>query len=219
MPDILSRDQLAGRVRTVAAELGLDGGWLVGGAVRDLLLERPVLDWDVLVEGDPGAAARALANRAGGAPFPLSERHGAWRVCSAPAPSTSPASPAPSTRTCGGATSRSTRWPRGSTTARSPTPPAASPTSPRASCAPVSDRIFRDDPLRLLRLPRIAAELELEVSEEAASLAARDAQSASRGRRGAPARRAAAASSPCATPPTPSSWPTVWACCRWCCRR
>jgi putative nucleotidyltransferase with HDIG domain len=40
---------------------------------------------------------------------------------------------------------------------------------------PVSDHVFADDPLRLLRLPRIAAELELDVSEEAASLAARDA--------------------------------------------
>ena len=36
-------------------------GWIVGGAVRDHLLDRPVDDWDVLVAGDPGAAARAHA--------------------------------------------------------------------------------------------------------------------------------------------------------------
>src|SRR5205807_1957333 len=54
-------------------------GWLVGGAVRDELLGRPVVDLDVAY-GDPKRAARAFARAAGGAPFPLPERHGAWRV-------------------------------------------------------------------------------------------------------------------------------------------
>ena len=53
--------------------------WVVGGAVRDELLGRPVVDLDVACR-EPERAARALAARAGGAPFPLSERHGAWRV-------------------------------------------------------------------------------------------------------------------------------------------
>jgi tRNA nucleotidyltransferase/poly(A) polymerase len=53
--------------------------WVVGGAVRDHALERPVLDLDVAV-ADPERAARAFSRRSGGAPFPLSERHGAWRV-------------------------------------------------------------------------------------------------------------------------------------------
>jgi poly(A) polymerase-like protein len=53
--------------------------WLVGGAVRDALLGRPVIDVDVACR-DPKAAARRYACGAGGAPFPLSERHGAWRV-------------------------------------------------------------------------------------------------------------------------------------------
>jgi hypothetical protein len=53
--------------------------WVVGGAVRDELLERPVLDLDIACR-DPQAAARAYARGSGGAPFPLSERHGAWRV-------------------------------------------------------------------------------------------------------------------------------------------
>jgi tRNA nucleotidyltransferase/poly(A) polymerase len=64
----LAREVLAGRE-----------AWLVGGAVRDALLGRPVLDVDVAC-ADPKAAAREYARRAGGAPFPLSERHGAWRV-------------------------------------------------------------------------------------------------------------------------------------------
>src|SRR5690348_9319888 len=53
--------------------------WIVGGAVRDELLGRPVLDLDVACR-EPERAARAYARRARGAPFPLSDRHGAWRV-------------------------------------------------------------------------------------------------------------------------------------------
>jgi hypothetical protein len=53
--------------------------WVVGGAVRDELLGREVVDLDIACN-DPQAAARAYAKRSGGAPFPLSERHGAWRV-------------------------------------------------------------------------------------------------------------------------------------------
>ena len=53
--------------------------WIVGGAVRDALLLRPVLDIDVAC-ADPRAAAHRFARRFGGAAFPLSERHGAWRV-------------------------------------------------------------------------------------------------------------------------------------------
>ena len=53
--------------------------WLVGGAVRDDLLGRPVVDVDVVCR-DPERAARAYAQRSEGAPFPLSTEHGAWRV-------------------------------------------------------------------------------------------------------------------------------------------
>lgn len=53
--------------------------WVVGGAVRDELLGRPVVDLDVACR-EPERAARAYARRAGGAPFLLSERWGAWRI-------------------------------------------------------------------------------------------------------------------------------------------
>ena len=53
--------------------------WIVGGAIRDHALGRPLVDIDVAVH-DPKRAARTLAKLVGGAPFPLSERHGAWRV-------------------------------------------------------------------------------------------------------------------------------------------
>jgi tRNA nucleotidyltransferase/poly(A) polymerase len=67
-------------MRELAEEiLAGDEAWIVGGAVRDELLGRDVIDLDIACR-DPQAAAREYANRSGGAPFPLSERHGAWRV-------------------------------------------------------------------------------------------------------------------------------------------
>jgi hypothetical protein len=54
--------------------------WLVGGAVRDRLLGRPLLDLDLAVPGDPAAAAKAVARAARGPAFELSDAFGAWRV-------------------------------------------------------------------------------------------------------------------------------------------
>ena len=59
--------------------LGEEDAWVVGGAVRDELLQRPVLDLDVAC-AEPRDAANRFARRFGGSVFPLSERHGAWRV-------------------------------------------------------------------------------------------------------------------------------------------
>lgn len=67
-------------MRELARELlAGEEAWVVGGAVRDELLGREVVDLDVACR-EPKRAARAYADRSGGAPFPLSERHGAWRV-------------------------------------------------------------------------------------------------------------------------------------------
>jgi tRNA nucleotidyltransferase/poly(A) polymerase len=52
-----------------------EDAWVVGGAVRDELLGRPLVDLDIACR-EPEAAAR----RYRGTVFPLSERHGAWRV-------------------------------------------------------------------------------------------------------------------------------------------
>jgi hypothetical protein len=61
------------------ARLAGEPAYVVGGAVRDELLGRPVLDFDVACR-DPHAAAAALQGEGGGALFALSDRHGAWRV-------------------------------------------------------------------------------------------------------------------------------------------
>ncbi|MFO7768706.1 MAG: hypothetical protein R6W82_07100 [bacterium] len=60
------RDMMTLRsVERVAAERGVPA-WLVGGPVRDLLLDRPVMDVDVMVEGDGVAFADGLARSEGG---------------------------------------------------------------------------------------------------------------------------------------------------------
>ncbi|HUG65991.1 MAG TPA: hypothetical protein VMK83_12295 [Gaiellaceae bacterium] len=58
---------------------GEEEAWVVGGAVRDELMQRPVVDLDVAC-ADPRQAANRFARSFGGSVFPLSERHGAWRV-------------------------------------------------------------------------------------------------------------------------------------------
>ncbi len=60
----LGLDDLFAEVQAVAA--AYRGVYLVGGAVRDLLLEEPVSDIDIAVEGDGIEFARELAARLGG---------------------------------------------------------------------------------------------------------------------------------------------------------
>jgi len=54
--------------------------WLVGGAVRDRALGRDTSDFDVAMTGPVRKAARALGRAAGAYAFELSEAFGAWRV-------------------------------------------------------------------------------------------------------------------------------------------
>lgn len=54
--------------------------WLVGGAVRDAALGIDSKDFDLAVEGDPRTAARKIAEASGGHCFELSSEFGTWRV-------------------------------------------------------------------------------------------------------------------------------------------
>jgi poly(A) polymerase len=56
-----------------------EGGVLVGGAVRDLLLDRTPNDLDWLVT-EPERAAREAAEALGGSAFPLDDARGHWRT-------------------------------------------------------------------------------------------------------------------------------------------
>jgi putative nucleotidyltransferase with HDIG domain len=67
-------------VDALARVLADQEAWLVGGAVRDRLLRRHTDDYDVVMRGDVEHAARALARDARGHAFRLSDAFGAWRV-------------------------------------------------------------------------------------------------------------------------------------------
>jgi tRNA nucleotidyltransferase/poly(A) polymerase len=155
----------------------------VGGCVRDVRLGRPVTDVDVVVPGDPAPAARRLARSTGGSPFPLSEAHGAWRVI------------------LDGRTIDVTARRGGDIvadlgerdfTVNAMAIPVAGPVDDvvdpfgglgdlsERRMRLVSDRVFAADPLRLLRLARIAHELGFAVDPDAERAAQRDAHLADR---------------------------------------
>jgi putative nucleotidyltransferase with HDIG domain len=67
-------------IEVLREALAGERAWLVGGALRDRLLGRPTPDLDVVVDGDVRAAARRLGRGVGGASFELSDQFGAWRV-------------------------------------------------------------------------------------------------------------------------------------------
>ena len=149
--------------------------WVVGGAVRDELLGRELVDLDIAV-GDPRKAARAFAKRAGGAPFALSERHGAWRVALEHG-RTVDFTPLPGPIEDDLAT-------RDFTINAIARPLAGGePIDPFGGRADleahllraVAESAFRDDPLRLLRAVRLEDELELRLDEATEGLVQRDA--------------------------------------------
>lgn len=65
-----------------AVEGGPDAGpvWVVGGAVRDALLDRQVTDIDLAVTTGARELARSLASEMDGVAFELSEEHSTWRA-------------------------------------------------------------------------------------------------------------------------------------------
>jgi len=68
---------------TAAARSALgagEAGWLVGGCLRDELLGVPVRDVDIVVDGAAEPFSRRLADRLGGAVFASSDVFGTWRL-------------------------------------------------------------------------------------------------------------------------------------------
>jgi tRNA nucleotidyltransferase/poly(A) polymerase len=164
-------------MRELVEELfGGEEAWIVGGAVRDRYLERPLLDLDVALR-EPQQAARTLAKRVGGAPFLLSERHGAWRVVLADG-TTVDFTPLPGSieddlarrdfainaiaERAGGDETVDPYDGYGDLAAR--------------RIAAIDDDVFRDDPLRLLRAVRLEDELDgFRIVEATEELIRRDA--------------------------------------------
>ncbi|MEX2108335.1 MAG: HDIG domain-containing metalloprotein [Solirubrobacterales bacterium] len=155
--------------------------WIVGGAVRDAALDHDVSDLDLAVAGDPATTAKAIAAEGGGAAFELSSEFGSWR-----------------------ATARDGSWQVDAMALRGETIEAdlaerdftvgavaiplagGEPIDPfggfddleRRVLRVVGERSFADDPLRLLRAARLAAELGLEIDPDTRSLARSEASRA-----------------------------------------
>lgn len=160
-----------------AALAGTDA-WLVGGAVRDELLGRATKDVDLAVAGDVEAAARTLARATRAAVFPLSEEFGAWRVIGREGGWQADLSPLL------GETIEQDLVQRDFTVNAIAEPldggEPVDPTGGRADLAArtlrmVSPRSFASDPLRVMRLPRFACELELSVDDATLAAAAAEA--------------------------------------------
>jgi tRNA nucleotidyltransferase/poly(A) polymerase len=163
---------VADRLSEIHARAPLDEAWLVGGSVRDLLLDRPVSDIDLVVEDDPGLVAKSLARSTGGSPFPLSERHGAWRVVAT--------DHTIDVTRCRGTLEQDMALRDFTINAIAIPITGGEPIDPSGGrgdleaglLRAVSDTVFDDDPLRLLRLPRIAHELGFGIEQGTARLAA-----------------------------------------------
>jgi poly(A) polymerase len=163
-------------VAAVRAALGdSERVWIAGGAVRDAALGIEVADLDLAVASDPGPIAKAIGRGLGEHAFELSAEFGTWRV-----------------------NSHSQGWQVDVTALRGDSieadlgerdftigamaVPLADPTQlidPHAGLADleervlrvVSERSFSEDPLRLLRAARFAAQLELELDAATVSFA------------------------------------------------
>jgi hypothetical protein len=163
-------------VEGLAEAVAGEDAYVVGGAVRDQLLGRPVLDVDVACP-DPKAAAARYRESAGGALFPLSERHGAWRVAR------------PDGRTVDftplgdgiGADLASRDFTINAIAVPVAGGDAVDPYDGKAdlrakTVRAVSDDAFRADPLRLLRAVRFEDELGFTMEERTEGLVRRDAE-------------------------------------------
>jgi putative nucleotidyltransferase with HDIG domain len=151
-----------------------DDAWIVGGAVRDAALGKEVTDLDLAVAGDPGRAAKAVAAELGEHAFELSAEFGTWRIVS-----------------------RATGWQVDVTALRGGSidadlaerdftvgavavpltggeaidPFAGLADLERGVLRVVGEGSFGADPLRLLRAPRLAAQLGLEIDPATVALA------------------------------------------------
>jgi hypothetical protein len=160
------------RIRTAVA--GVEA-YLVGGAVRDELLGRQIVDVDVATP-DPEVAARIYAGLSKGAVFPLSEKHGAWRVAFKDG-TTVDFTPL-------GGTIAGDLGTRDFTVNAIAQPVAGGdyvdPLGGRAdletrTLRAVSESVFKDDPLRLLRAVRLEDELGFALDEATEELVRRHA--------------------------------------------
>jgi putative nucleotidyltransferase with HDIG domain len=171
------QDRLAASpaIRTARGALGdRDDVWIVGGAIRDALLGRPVVDLDIAVGGEEEASARDVARAAGGPAFPLSERFATWR-----AQSRDGTWHVDVTKLRGGRIEDDLGGRDFTVNAIAMPLAGGDRVDPHGGARDVEGRVIRavsnrsfdDDPLRILRAARIGAALGFEIDPETVALA------------------------------------------------
>ena len=159
--------------RALEALTGPDAVHVVGGAVRDAILGREVEDLDLVCAGDPAAVAAALAAPSRGHAFRLSEEFGTWRVSWRDGGHVD----VTALRGAGLAddlagrdfTVNAIALPLGGAELIDPAGGLAD--IEAGILRAVSERSFEDDPLRVLRAARFAAQLGFEIEPGTAALA------------------------------------------------
>ncbi len=150
--------------------------WIVGGAIRDAITDRDVVDLDLALAGDESAAARAIAEAGGGFAFELSSEFGTWRALARDR-----SWHADVTRMRGKTieadlaardfTVNAIALPLAEPTAEPLDPHGGIPDAEAATLRAVSAHSFTADPLRILRLARLAAGLGFEIEPGTVRLA------------------------------------------------
>lgn len=178
MGDLLAkRLSVSTAVRSAREVLATESDvWIVGGAIRDALLDRTVTDLDLAVAGDERGIASRVARMAGGPAFELSAEFGTWRAMPADR-----AWHADVTRMRGDGieadlagrdfTVNAIAVAIGDLTSAPVDPHGGAADVERRLLRAVSESSFEDDPLRVLRAARLAAELEFELEPETVRLA------------------------------------------------
>jgi len=157
---------------------GGEGAWIVGGAVRDAASGRKVTDLDLAIAGDQAVAAKAIAREGQGHAFELSAEFATWRAVAADR------SWQVDVTALRGETIEADLAARDFTLGAVAVPLDGGETIDphngladleRGVLRAVGERSFADDPLRLLRAARLAADLGLEVDRDTLALARSEA--------------------------------------------
>ncbi len=171
---------MADPLQAVREALAGHPAWLVGGAIRDRALGRATIDLDVVVDGDPSQAARAITRAAGRAAcFPLSEEFGVWRVSARDSSWQVDVEPLR-----GGSLHADLELRDFTVNAIAEPIAGGEPIDPLGGLTDLAagrlrmagPGAFADDPLRVLRLVRVAVELGLEPEPETLRVAREHAQ-------------------------------------------
>jgi poly(A) polymerase len=170
----VSLETLQSEPRVSAAREALAGAraWIVGGTVRDALLGLPLNDLDLVVPDNPGEAAKVVAKKLDATPFRLSEEFGAWRVVTRDHSFTCDVAPLQ------GATIEEDLAHRDFAANAIAVPLAGGdPIDPRGGIPDIEAKVLRTlpgayaaDPLRPLRLARLATELGFKPDERTEQL-------------------------------------------------